>query len=311
MRKILLTSIFMLLMAPAAALCADNKTEAEPNIFAALEQGSDGKVEQVIDPLTVKLRDGRIIHLTGLDYPDYDPYKPGPFSVTALNVLRDFLKNQIVKVSRTKGSKTGRITRMGHEIAHVTRAGDDIWVQGMMIGLGLARVRTEKDNPEMSAEMYRLEQAARSEKVGIWELSAYAISSPEGAAARVGSFQIVEGRVKSVGMRNNTTYLNFGNNWKKDFTVVLSAQSRRDFLKLGINPMDWNGQAMRVRGWVGFFNGPVIDIDHPEAIELLDKEPQEKEESPEKESQTKASTKILGQEKPVFTKGDALPDANR
>ena len=31
------------------------------------------------------------------------------------------------------------------------------------------------------------------------------------------------------------------------------------------------GKRIRVRGWLRSYNGPVIDVTHPEQIELLDK----------------------------------------
>lgn len=310
MRKLLLASFFVILLAPPTALAAESEQPKSPDAFSVLEHASEGTVETVIDPLTVKLRDGRTIHLAGLDYPDYDPYAPGPLCVTAVNILRDFLEGQTVKISRTKNPKAGRMTRMGHEIAHLTRSSDEIWVQGMIVALGMARARTEKDNTEMAQEMYALEQNARAEELGLWAMEAYSIATPESVKAGIGSFQIVEGTVRSVSMKQNRTYLNFGANWQKDFTVTIPPESRRAFAKAGINLLDWNGRTLRVRGWVGFYNGPTIEIDHPQAIELLDTALAQNTQSPEGQTaqETKDTSKKL-REKPVFNKGSALPDA--
>lgn len=297
-------------MAPTMAGASQSEQPKTPDGFSALEHASEGTVETVIDPLTVKMRDGRTIHLAGLDYPDYDPYAPGPLCVTAVNILRDFLEGETVKISRTKDPKAGRMTRMGHEIAHLTRTSDDIWVQGMIIALGMARARTEKDNPEMAKEMLELENNARVGKLGIWEIKAFSIASPESVKARIGSFQIVEGTIKSVSMKQNRIYLNFGDNWQKDFTVMLPPESRRAFTKAGINPMDLNAKTVRVRGWVGFYNGPTIEIDHPEAIEILDSALAQNPKAAEQQSaqETKDKSRKM-REKPVFNKGSALPEA--
>lgn len=298
---------------PHPALCVQEEAEQaqKPDPFSVLEHSSQGTVETVVDPLTVRMRDGRTIHLAGLDFPDYDPYAPGPLSVTAVNILRDFLEGETVKISRTKNEKAGRINRMGHEIAHLTRTGDDIWVQGMVVGLGLARVRTEKNNPEMAAEMYEIEQAARAGKLGLWALESFAIATPENARSFIGSFQIVEGRVRSAAMKQNRVYLNFGDNWKTDFTVSISPEDRRAFTKAGLNPLDWNGDTLRVRGWIGSFNGPMMEIDHPQAVQIVQVGAPDAAADPQTRTQEKpppARKKIP--EKPVLKPGDALPGGN-
>lgn len=310
MRNFLLASFFMIFLAAPPALAAEDGKDQPPDAFSALEHASEGTVETVIDPLTVKMRDGRTIHLAGLDYPDYDPYAPGPLCVTAVNILRDFLEGKTVKISRTKNPKAGRMTRMGHEIAHLTRSSDEIWVQGMIVALGMARARTEKDNPEMAKEMFALEQNARAEKLGLWAIEAFNIATPESVKARIGSFQIVEGTVRSVSMRQNRTYLNFGPNWQTDFTVTVPPESRRAFTKAGIDLLDLNGATLRVRGWVGFFNGPTIEIDHPQAIEILDAALAQNAQTPEKRATPEKNDKTKKlREKPVFNRGSALPDA--
>ncbi len=235
--------------------------------FSSLTDTGNAKVKDVIDPLTIELTDGRLINLTGLDFPDFDPYEPGPLSVTAIKILKDFLVGRDITLYQTKNSKKGRVNRMGHLIAHIERREDQAWVQGTMIYLGLARVRTTKSNPEMAQQMYNLEKIARREKAGLWAITAYQVIPPDMAKLLIGSFGIVEGKVVSVSLKKNTLYLNFGNNWRKDFTVSISGKNRRSFTRAHIDPRKWNGSIIRVRGWIGSFNGSLIEVDHPEAIE--------------------------------------------
>ncbi len=232
---------------------------------------------QVIDPLTIKLENGTTIHLLGLNIPDLDPYDPGHFSVMTVNILKDFLQNKDVDIYQTKSDKISRLNRMGHEMAHLVRKEDGSWVQGLLISLGLARAKTEKNNPEMAAEMYVLENKARMEKSGLWAIDAYQVSSPEKASVHIGSFAIIEGTVVSVAMRKNSVYLNFGQNWKKDFTVVIPSEAKRSFSKRKLYPSDWNGGKIRARGWVSSLNGPSIEADHPEAIEIIEQGSKEKD----------------------------------
>ena len=71
-------------------------------------------------------------------------------------------------------------------------------------------------------------------------------------------------------MKNNTFYINFSRDWKTDFTVSVTSEKRLAFSRQGINLMGLNGKTIRVRGWVRNYNGPLIEITHPQQIEVLD-----------------------------------------
>jgi micrococcal nuclease len=88
----------------------------------------------------------------------------------------------------------------------------------------------------------------------------------------VGSFQLVEGRVIDVATVRNRTYLNFGADWRRDFTISIAPKDRRRFRKSGVDPMSYKGQRIRVRGWLKSYNGSMIDVTHPEQFEILDED---------------------------------------
>ena len=64
-------------------------------------------------------------------------------------------------------------------------------------------------------------------------------------------------------------YLNFGDNWRTDFTVTLSSKVFRLFKKAGMDPMAFKDQSIRVRGWLRKRNGPMIQASHPEQVEIV------------------------------------------
>ena len=236
--------------------------------FEAMKETGSANVLEVISPLTMKLDNGDIVRLSSLHLTDYTPDNAGPFALTALKILKDMLEGQTVVIYQTKNKDLGRTNRMGHSLAHIARKSDGAWVQGILVGLGLTQVKTSQRNADMAAQLYALEQAARKSKDGIWAEDTVILNHTE-AGEHLNSFQIVEGKIESAALKKNRIYLNFGRNWRDDFTVSIAPEDKRVFNKASINPLDWNGKSVRVRGWVDDYNGPYIEIDHPEAIEIL------------------------------------------
>ncbi len=312
MKKILATIIIIAtLFLPALPLRAEQKIPElilPTGDFSSMHKAGTSKVVEVINPLTIKLKDGRIITLAGLDYPDLDFYDSGKLAVTAQKILEDFLVGKKVVIYQTPKPDSGRMNRMGHHIAHLARldrnnklTGEDsaIWIEGLMLSLGLARVRTTKYNRQMAAQMLALENKAREQNIGLWSMKEYSVLTPEQATDKIGSFQLVEGTVKSISRHKNNLYINFGNNWRSDFTIGISGTNMRTFTREHIYPDKWNGAKIRVRGWIKNYNGPFIAIDHPERIEILST----------KKPETANSKDIQGL--PITLNGSALPEYNK
>lgn len=277
--------ILIVFLALASLFMNDARAEDVPRLpsgdFSELRKTGMVTVTSIIDPQTIQLEDGHIVRLTGIDFPDFKPDEPGDFSLTAMQILRDMLVGKTVLLYQTVNREEGRINRMGQDIAQVERESDKVWVQGTLLSLGLARVRTAQRNPEMAQQMYDLEQAAMKDKAGIWEKSSK-ILTPEEAEGREGSFQIVEGRIESAALKQNRIYLNFGKDWKTDFTISIAPEDKRAFLKQNLDPLQWNGKQVRVRGWIESYNGPYMQINHPAAIEVkIDEPAQSSAESPQ------------------------------
>ncbi|PCI56894.1 MAG: hypothetical protein COB36_01075 [Alphaproteobacteria bacterium] len=268
MRWILTTFYFLTSLFFCNALLAQEHIMPNGD-FEGMKRTGVFKVTEIVNPLTVKLEDGRFVHLAGLNFADLDFYEPGDLSITAMHILDDFLKGKKVTLYQTKNPSKGRKTRMDHHIGHLVRTDNDIWVQGMLLSLGVARVRTTPYNPDMAKQMLSLENTARKAKSGMWDIEEHRVLSPKEAAKHIGSYQIVEGVVNTVSMRKNKLYLNFGKNWRDDFTIAISAFNLRKFTKQKLSPQQWNGKRLRVRGWIGSYNGPYMDIDHPERFEAI------------------------------------------
>lgn len=159
--------------------------------------------------------------------------------------------------------------RYGRLVAQVERE-DALWLQGVLLERGLAWIRTQPGQTARIDAMRALEMKARAGRRGLWGDPALAPHAAKEAQAFIGSFRIVRGRVLRVDPSGDYIYLNFGENWWEDFTVRLrEADLRQRFEPAGIPVADLAGRRVEVRGVVLESGGPLIDLSHPEQIEVL------------------------------------------
>ena len=245
-----------------------------PAAFAAdLSPGGTGKVVEVVDGDTVVLetpiRGAREVRLVGLQAPKLPlgrkGFKKWPLADESKRALEDLVLGRRV----TLGHGGRSMDRHGRLLAHLTRTDDGLWVQGEMLSKGMARVYTFADNRARVPDMLARERRARADRRGIWNHPYYALRDPRDLDRRLGTFQVVEGTVRNAAEVRGTVYLNFGRDWRTDFTVMLRPKVARLFIKQGLAPLSWNGRTIRVRGWLKKRNGPMIEATHPEQVELL------------------------------------------
>ena len=158
--------------------------------------------------------------------------------------------------------------RHGDLIAHVFKG--DTWLQADLIDKGLARVATRSDTNRCAAALLKREAAARIVRRGIWANAFYRVRKPDELGADIGTFQLVEAKVAAVKSTRDRTYVNFGADYRTDFTVAIAARDGKRLAKQGIDPAAWTGKTVRVRGWLSLLNGPEIELTHAEQLELLD-----------------------------------------
>lgn len=237
--------------------------------FQALRLTKTDQVTQIIDPLRVRLHDGTIVQLASLDIPDMAMHDSGPYAVAARDFLEELLDKQPVRLYQTKSAESGRENRMGHQIGHLARKSDDTWVQGALLAGGLARILPTTRNLEMSDAMIALEDEARAAQRGLWADPAYAVLTPDTADQGRNSWAIIEGRPLKIAAVKNVIYINFGADWRTDFTIVVDTAVRKKLAQNGINVMDLTGKTLRVRGWVEDYNGPAVKLSAAPWLEVL------------------------------------------
>ena len=228
-----------------------------------------------------------------LDIPDRTLNDPPTHVIEAHKKLKETFEGQNIILFQTMEPDRGRQNRMGHHLAHIVRSQDKIWAQGLLLTNGLARVRTTRENYELAYEMLQSEEKARQKSTGIWSQPQYRVLTPETATNAMNSYQIVKGQVEGVAVVRNTLYLNFGQNWRRDFTVSLPASLRKELQAAGFYPLKWKGRIIRARGWIESYNGPYMEIDHIERLEIVDTLDNEADETSETGMKSPSEMKTL------------------
>ena len=221
----------------------------------------------MIDGDTFVLETGAEVRLTGIQAPKLPlgrkGFRPWPLAREAKSVMETLSLRRRVRLEYSER----RHDRWGRLLAHV-HAGD-VWLQREMLLRGLARVYTFPDNRNHAAALYAAEGTARSARRGIWALDWYRPLTAAEAHNRIGTFQLVEGTPKNIAIVRGRAYLNYGTDWKTDFTVSIAPQYMKLFRASGVDVRSMQNQRIRVRGWVVRRNGAMITVTHPEQIEKL------------------------------------------
>ncbi|MBB4266355.1 thermonuclease family protein [Roseospira visakhapatnamensis] len=139
------------------------------------------------------------------------------------------------------------------------------WLQADLIAAGLARVETMAGAAAGADRLLSLEARARRARRGLWADALYHPRHHDQTWPWIGTFQIVRGVVRDVALVRGRLYLNFGPDWRRDFTVMVERPRRTDLDPTRLR--DLRAQLVQVRGWLFPTNGPMIALDHAAPLE--------------------------------------------
>lgn len=265
-------SAFVLLLASVTPPPAEPTANEER---CALQAGSRHAVERIIDAETIALDDGTEVRLVGALAPrrlkrskTSSRWKPEDDAIAA---LKDLILGRSVELA----FPDRRRDRYGRLLAHVffEREGKRVWVQGEMLSSGHARAYGLPGNFACMRELLAHEAVARANESGLWSNAAYDVrkaSQPRQVLRLRNTYQIVEGTVADVAEKRSATHLNFGVDWKTDFTATVSGKARRAHPQWAETLSALRNRRVRVRGWITYRNGPHIDVRDPSQIEIVD-----------------------------------------
>jgi len=236
-----------------------------------LKDAGNATIVEILNTESLLLEDGRAIRLVGALAPQTETRWARAMGLEEKVV--DALQAQVLgKEVRLRIGERER-DRYGRLLTHVyvESGGDEIWVQDAMISAGMAMAYSFADNRSCVRRLQKAEAKAREAGAGLWDQGVFRVrdaANLESMNALGYSFQIVEGRVRDVADRSGRVYLNFGEDWRTDFTATIAPSDRDSFEGSKIALTDLEGRNLRVRGWLKQRNGPMIEVSHPEQIEL-------------------------------------------
>ncbi len=236
-----------------------------PLVIWALE----ATVRHVIDGDTFVTESGEHVRLLDINTPEvaHGRHAAEVESATAKQRLKALVQGQAVRLE----TATKPRDRYGRLLAHVYRTSDNLWVNGTLVEEGLAHVYTFPDNAAKAVELQQLEAQAINNQQGVWRHARFA---PKRATQNwskqwLGKYQVVDGRVLSAQKVGKNIYLNFGADWRTDFTVAIEKDDWDTFKQAGLDPVPtYRGKTVRVRGVAMPVNGVLIRATHPAQLEI-------------------------------------------
>ncbi len=196
-------------------------------------------------------------------------YTSWPHALEAKKHLMNTLRGHTVTLF-CEGQKTNRL---GELVAHVVMP-DGSWLQHTLVRDGYVFVFPGPTRRRGLDALYEAELEARADKKGLWIFKNLQPVAATGNSVKAGWFQIVEGVVVDAAKVRDTIFLNFGDDWRTDFTVEVPALTARYFERIGLDPLSLEGQHIEVRGWIDFKSGPRLLLQGPGQIRIIKQESQ-------------------------------------
>lgn len=248
---------------------------------ATLKACGTVEIADALDGETLAATGGPNIILAGLKAPEIWPQKAKYNSWPHAAWSRDTLKHLTAGKSISLFCEGETESLNGEKIAHIQLPTGE-WLQQILVEQGTAFVFPRGNHISGIALLYAAEDKARQGNLGIWQSNRIYRANP-GAGddrhagvdtdedVRIGWFQVVRGTVLNSARVRRQIFLNFGADWRKDFTVEISASANRAFKKANLDPLSYQSQLVEVRGWVTWKGGPHIMLEGPGQIRTINR----------------------------------------
>lgn len=221
-----------------------------PSFLARAIAAEDGRM--------LRLSDGRRVVLPHVLPPGPDRHEPmadtGPIRAAARHLADRALGRELrVDLAAVPPDRYGRLR------ARISVDGLDL--AQALCAAGTVRVFPEPGAaPDRIADLIRAESRARKTGAGFWSDGFFSVLQAVPPPTGVDRFEIVTGRVVAVTPVGDRDHLEFGPDWRVDFTAGLARRLRRVLASQGNDIAALPGGQVTVRGWLRSWNGPFMEI---------------------------------------------------
>jgi len=247
-------------------LMAFGSQDATPNGYHLC---GEAQVSEVLSGNRMVLDSGSKLLLDAVQAPmiprEGQVFKAWPLASWSRSKVADLVEGQTL----TFFCGAADYDRHGERVALV-KFQNGTWLHTMMLKDGLARVALLSKNIPLAEELYAVEKQTREEGRGLWDHPAYAVlDTGKPTEIITARYQVLSGVVQTVSITKSKTYINFGSDYRTDFTLEMTPKVTRDFTRTGIDVEALAGANIEARGWVDWRGGPRIILTHPSQINLL------------------------------------------
>ncbi len=218
--------------------------------------GKSQSVARVVDGDTVIMADGSRVRLVGIDAPELGQ----PWAEQAVKQLRDSTDGRKVQLRRC-----GHQDKYGRVLGVLTKDGQNLNLALIERGFAIPMLIPPCGKMLLPEVLESAAGAALGRK-GIYSQPEYRIVDHGQAAKSVGRWAVIRGKVLNLHRGRRAFHLNFGSDWKKDFSVVIFPFGRTRFNELGLDIGELVGREVLVLGRVREYNGPQIIVGNPDQI---------------------------------------------
>lgn len=229
----------------------------------------------VTGPRSLRLDDGTEVALEGVLPPSRLDHRSVPKDWALPEKAAKALAQAAVGRSIELSGRAKERDRYGRRVAqiHIQSGRGPLWLQAYLVQTGQARVAIRDINDACkSRALLRGENLARDKRLGLWSGAGYAIRAadkPWELLRYRSTLQIVEGRVHAIAQVRSKIFINFGRQWRRDFTIGVRRRFSRKLRVAGLTLEQLKGRKIRIRGWIERRGGPYIQLRQSEQISLV------------------------------------------